>query len=208
MKTLQAIKPHSAEPVWDFAQLVPAQGQWDEEDYFAIETNQLVEFSNGQLEVLGMPSISHQLIALFLFRVLDRFVESHQLGKVLLAPTKIQLWPSKYREPDIIVIFPPRLRRHTDQYWIGADLVIEIVSPGDRQRDTKTKRREYAQAGIPEYWIIDPEYKTVTVLILPEPLVSESYRVHGEFKAGEQATSHILTGFVINVDELFASVQL
>ena len=85
--------------------------------------------------------------------------------------------------------------------------MIEIVSPEDRQRDTKTKRREYAQAGIPEYWIIAPEYKTVTVLILSEPPVSESYSVHVEFKTGEQASSHLLTGFILHIDELFASAS-
>lgn len=60
MTKLQERETALAEPAWEFARLFPAQGQWDEEDYFAIATNQLVEFSNGHLEVLEMPSIAHQ----------------------------------------------------------------------------------------------------------------------------------------------------
>ncbi|MCE7982389.1 MAG: Uma2 family endonuclease [Caldilinea sp. CFX5] len=66
---------------------------------------------------------------------------STAIGQGAGAPIKIQLWPNKYREPDVILILPQRLSQHTEQYWIGADLVIEVVSPNDRQRDTKTKRR-------------------------------------------------------------------
>ena len=197
-----------AEPTWEFARLFPAQGQWDEEDYFAIDTNQLVEFSNGQLEVLEMPSITHQLIALALFRLFDRWVEAHALGKVLLAPIKIQLWPGKYREPDLVLILPHRLPRHTEQYWLGADLVIEVISPGDRHRDIKTKRWEYAQAGITEYWLVDPESQTITVLTLAQTAVPPSYCVHGEFGIGQQATSCLLANFVVDVEQLFAGTML
>lgn len=197
-----------AEPAWDFARLFPTQGQWDEEDYFAIDTNQLVEFSNGHLEVLDMPSINHQLIILALFRLLDRFVEARQLGKVLLAPVKIQLWAGKYREPDLILILPPRYDQHTEQYWIGADLVMEVISPNDRQRDAKTKRREYAQAGISEYWIVDPEYQTITILTLPPTPGAPAYREHGKFSAGQQAISSLLPDFAVNVSQLFGGAKL
>lgn len=208
MTKLQEREAARAEPAWEFARLFPAQGQWDEEDYFAIATNQLVEFSNGYLEVLDMPSITHQLIALALFRLFDRWVEAQALGKVLLAPIKIQLWPGKYREPDLVLILPHRLQRRTEQYWLGADLVIEVISPGDRQRDTKTKRWEYAQAGIPEYWIVDPESQTITVLTLPQTAVPPTYHVHGEFGAGQQATSCLLAKFAVDVDRLFTGALI
>lgn len=208
MTNLQEREAVLPEPAWEFARLFPAQGQWDEEDYFAIETNQLVEFSNGHLEVLEMPSITHQLIALALFRLFDRWVEAQALGKVLLAPIKVQLWPGKYREPDLLFIAPHRLAQRTDQYWLGADLVVEVISPGDRQRDTKTKRREYAQAGIPEYWLVDPEAQTITVLTLTQTPGASSYRVHGEFRAGQHATSCLLADFVVDVERLFAGAMI
>ena len=90
----------------------------------------------------------------------------------------------------------------TEEYWEGADLVMEVVSPGDedRRRDLKTKREEYAQAGIPEYWIIDPELERITVLTLE----GQTYVVHGEFSRGEQATSKLLPGFAVDVTAALA----
>ena len=74
---------------------------------------------------------------------------------------------------------------------------MEVVSSSDddRSRDLETKREEYAQARIPEYWIVDPEVGQITVLTLD----GETYVVHGEFKRGEQATSKLLPGFAVDV---------
>jgi Uma2 family endonuclease len=75
--------------------------------------------------------------------------------------------------------------RRQNAYWTGADLVIEVVSPDDQARDLVTKRSEYAQAGIPEYWIVDPQTETITVLRLEDA----TYVEHGVFGRGETATS-------------------
>jgi Uma2 family endonuclease len=89
-----------------------------------------------------------------------------------------------------------------EDYWDGADLVMEVVSPDpkDRKRDLETKPREYARAGIPEYWIIDPEQGRIQVLTLE----GKVYRVHGDFGAGTQATSALLPGFAADVDAVLA----
>jgi Uma2 family endonuclease len=81
------------------------------------------------------------------------------------------------------------------------------VSEGieNRDRDLIRKRSEYAAAGIPEYWIVDPETATVTVLSLPEG--GTEYVVHGEFKPGETATSVLLNGFTIDVSDCFAAAE-
>jgi Uma2 family endonuclease len=80
---------------------------------------------------------------------------------------------------------------------------MEVVSPGaeSRQRDLVDKRRDYAQAGVSEYWIVDPETESVTVLALD----GSEYRVHGEFKTGESATSVLLPGFAVDVSAVFAA---
>lgn len=87
----------------------------------------------------------------------------------------------------------------------GADLVIEILSPGatNRERDLVAKRNDYAQAGVAEYWIVDPDEQTVIVLSLD----GQSYRTHGEFQQGTVATSPLLPKFQINVTELIESAQ-
>jgi Uma2 family endonuclease len=188
------------EPTWEIAHLFPAQGRWSEEDYLALNTNHLVEFSHGTIEVLPMPSIPHQRIVRALFKLLEQFVLEFALGEVLFSPVRVQLWPGKYREPDVVFITNSDDSRYQEQFWIGADLVMEVVSPDDRNRDLVDKRREYARARIPEYWIVDPSLQTIIVLYLED----EAYAVHGEFSISEQATSRLLPGFVVDVSTVFA----
>ena len=93
-------KPADApELTWEIAQLFPAQGHWSEEEYLALDTNHLIEFSLGQLEILPMPTQSHQLLVIAHFELLRNFVRKEELGTVLLAPMRVQLWPGKFREP-------------------------------------------------------------------------------------------------------------
>ena len=173
-------KKPAAEPTWDVAKLFPDQGTWSPEEYLELNANRLIEFSHGILEVLPMPSQTHQLIVLYLYRLLLNFSETRRLGMTLVAPLPVQLWPGKFREPDVVFMLTANAARRGEQYWEGADLVMEVVSSDDRRRDTETKRREYAQAGIPEYWIVDPQNEQLTVLTLD----GGSYAVVGEFAAG------------------------
>lgn len=184
-----------AEPTWEIARLFPDQGTWSEEEYLALETNHLVEFSHGHIEVLPMPTQSHQFIVFFLARLLQDFLMAHNSGTVLQAPFRMRLWPGKYREPDILLMLSEHDARRYEEFWDGADLVIEIISgtTKDRERDLVTKRREYAAAGIPEYWLVDPKLETVTVL----QLTGEAYEEHGIFARSEQVTSPLLTTLTI-----------
>ncbi len=168
-------------PAWEVALLFPPQGEWSEEEYLALDTNQLVEFSDGCIEVLPMATIFHQLIATFLFEILQKYVGDHADGYVLLAPLPVHLWTKTE----------------------GADLVVEVVSEGEenRERELVTKREEYAKAGISEYWIVDPQEKQITVLVLE----GQSYREHGVFSQGTVATSVLLSGFSASVDAVFAA---
>lgn len=203
MKRPNAIVDDYAEPTWDIAELFPAQGSWSEDEYLTLDTNRLVEFSHGQLEILPMPTQSHQLLVIALFQLLRAFVAARKLGTALIAPMRMQLWPGKFREPDIMLMLAENDERRTDQYWLGADLVIEVVSPDDRRRDIVTKRQEYALGGIPEYWIVDPTDRQITVLVLER----DSYTVHGAFAEGEQATSLLLEDFSVDVTTVFAELE-
>ena len=182
---------------------VSTRGDWTEEDYLALTTNRLVEYSRGTLEVLPMPSERHQDLVFFLAQLLAAFVRRHQLGKVTIAPLPVQLWPGEFREPDIQFMRSEHAARRRRSHWIGADLVVEVLSPDDRRRDLETKRDEYAQAAIPEYWIVDPEAQRITVLTL----AGAEYAVHGDFGAGEQATSALLPGFAVDVAAVFAAAE-
>ncbi|HSN76849.1 MAG TPA: Uma2 family endonuclease [Anaerolineae bacterium] len=190
------------EPAWDIAKIFPAQGTWAEEDYLLLPGNRLVEYSHGVVEVLSMPSYAHQLVVALLFETLKAFVRRHGLGVVVFAPMRLKLWNGKYREPDLLFMLQRNRHRIHQQYWDGADLVMEVVSPDDPMRDLETKRREYAQAGIPEYWLVNPIDETITVFTLPEN--ASIYAVHGVYDRRSVAESVLLPGLIVDVDACFA----
>lgn len=200
---------HPGSPTWEVAYLFPAQGEWDESEYLTLGTNWMVEFDNGHLEVLPMPTYAHQLIVDFLVEPLKAFIRSHSIqsqsgGRVLFAPLPVKLASGKFREPDIIYLSEQR-RKFTKDYPDGADLVMEVVSeePAGRERDLVTKRTEYAHAGISEYWIIDPEQGTITVLTLD----GTEYQEAGRYAIGTLAASVLLDGFRIEVQAVFAAAH-
>jgi Uma2 family endonuclease len=192
------------EPTWEMAFFFPLQGNWTEADYLRLDTNRLVELSDGCLEFLPMPTTAHQRLVSFLHHSLGSFVSSRAAGAVLFAPLPIRVGHGKYREPDVVYLLPmhtPDVRRQPE----GAALVMEVVigEGEDRRRDLVTKRGDYAAGGISEYWIVDPQTQRITILALED----KSYRTHGEFGPGAQVTSVLLPGFSVSVDAVFAAGQ-
>ena len=127
--------------------------EWLDEDTWA-------EWVDGEVVVLSPASIKHQRIARFLTMTLGLYVQERDLGEVLTAPFLMKL-PEELRrgrEPDLLFVAKEHLDRLRETYLDGpADLVVEIVSPESRLRERGDKRAEYEAAGIPEYWLIDPE---------------------------------------------------
>lgn len=186
----------TTDPVWEVATLYPDQGDWSPEDYLRLSasTNRLIEYTDGRLEFLPMPTKPHQRMLRFLFELLAAFVESRQLGEVFFSPMRVRLAPRKYREPDIVFVAADRPQSESD-YCDGADLVVEVVSEEGRKRDLEEKRRDYAEAGVPEYWIVDPREQRIVVL----KLKARRYVQHGAFDRQQIATSALLPGFKADV---------
>jgi Uma2 family endonuclease len=189
---------------WEDATLVldlaPLQGRWTEEQYLLLtdQTKHLIEFTDGTVEVLPMPTDTHQVILRFIFLALYTFLEPRG-GMVLFAPLRLQVRADKFREPDILLLCAANDPRRQNRYWLGADLVVEIVSPDNPERDTREKRADYAEAGIPEYWIVNPENETITVLRLDD----DQYTEQGVFSRGDTASSALLTGFTLAASNVF-----
>jgi Uma2 family endonuclease len=180
--------------------LEPLQGLWSVEQYLKLtsKTNHLIEFTDGMIEVLPMPTDKHQSISRMLFFALFAFIQ--QLGgTVFYAPLRVQIRTGKFREPDLVVLLQADDPRRQEAYWLGADLVVEVVSPDDPERDTQVKVADYAEAGIPEYWIVNPLNETITVLTLAD----NAYTTHGAFQRGDVATSALLADFSVPVADVF-----
>jgi Uma2 family endonuclease len=193
----------AGEVVWEMAARdFPLQGHWTEDEYRNID-NQRIEFVDGQLEFLPVPTETHEKIKHFLYLALFSFISIRGIGGVVrTSGTKIRVSTGKLREPDILFLFAKHSKLRHEDGWEGADLVMEIVSPtkNDRNRDYEVKRKEYAKAGIPEYWVIDFEMKAITVFSLRRG----KYYVSSKSTKGEQAKSVVLKGFEADVNDVLA----
>jgi len=176
------------------------QGLWSVEQYLKLtdQTNRVLEFTDGVIEILPMPTQYHQAISKFLFLALLAYIQRIG-GEIFYAPLRLKVWPDKFREPDLLLVLDKADPRCHNRFWLGADLVVEIVSPDDPERDTKIKRADYVDAGIPEYWIVNPLDETISVLMLQ----GDTYTEHGIFRRGETATSKLLDRFEVDVDSVF-----
>ncbi len=183
----------------EIATLISNQGAWSEQEYLALDTNRRVEFDSGFVELHDPPTDQHQAIVLYLSISLNRF--ALQIGGVVrTAGLRLRLWDRKFREPDIVFLRDRGSSLRQESFWDGADLAIEIVSLGreERERDLVTKRTEYARAGIQEYWIVDPEQETVTVLSLSGDIYAEG----DLFGRGDVVSSSLLPELALPVAEI------
>ena len=198
-------RPRRGEPAWEVASLFPVQGEWTEEEFLALDEasgNRLIELVDGFIEFLPMPDPFHQRVVRYLFRKVDAAADELGEGEAFFAPLPVSVGPRHLREPDIAYVKSGRIlnaRRPPK----GADLVIEVVSRGkkSRNRDLVDKPVAYARARIPEYWIVDPQEQTITVLILS----GRAYKTHGVFRPGEKAASTVLPGYWVDVAEALAA---
>lgn len=190
------------EPVWQIARLFPPQGSWSVADYLSLDAGRLVEFDEGCIEVLELPTVEHQRIVQYLFRVLFQVVDAASLGEVFVAPLPVRIAKNKFREPE--VVFLAADRDLSSGYPSGADLVIEVVSDDaqSRRRDLVTKLAEYRDAGIPEYWMIDPAEEKIQLATLRDG----DYAVTA-YQVGEIACSRRLPEFKLSVDAILASAK-
>lgn len=121
------------------------------------------EWENGKVILMSPTSLQHARLFRFLFRVLDEFVERTGAGELLAAPFQMHL-PAlrRGREPDIFFVAKHHRSHLKATYLDGpADLAVEIVSPESEARDRIVKFAEYAQAGVSEYWLVDPLTQTL-----------------------------------------------
>ncbi len=170
------------------------------------ETNQPCELCDGELIFMASPSFYHQEIALGFYRLLFDWVTPRKLGKAIASPIDMVLSPHQVRQPDVAFIARERLNIVGRVINGPVDLAVEVTSfdTGGRQRDRFDKRDLYEQFGVKEYWMIDPDAKTVEVLFLQ----AGTYVLHGRFGPGASAPSRLLEGFAVSVDALLSESPL
>lgn len=210
MVNIPTTESNESDHAWQVATLWPIQGHWSEGDFLEAtqSTNRMAELVDGFLEVLPMPTLAHQLIVHWICEVFKQFALTHKLGIVASAPLRVRMKAGNIREPDVVFMRTENRHRAGNDIFDGADLVLEVVSDDSksRQRDYDKKLIEYAAAGIPEYWIVDPQENKITVLTLPAE--GEAYAEHGTFTLGQMATSKMLVGFAVDVQAVFDAAKV
>lgn len=201
--TILTIPPDRAEDidrVKDFLFQTLGESAWSEEAYLAYADRfpRLVELSEGRLWVLEMPSPRHQRIVQAAYKIVDAWALAHD-GEAFVAPMPIRLWPGKFREPDVMLYSAAARERIGEAYGGPPDLVVEVQSPGTARLDSTEKLGEYAQAGIPEYWRLDPERRQLEQNVLD----GSSYVVHALLGVDERVRAATLPDLECAVAALF-----
>jgi Uma2 family endonuclease len=146
----------------------------------------------------------HQLIAMFIRDLLRELkVNGERAGLAVVAPFKLKVRTKKYRQPDVLFMKRENANRIVNELWDYADFVVEVVSEGGEERDYQDKIVAYAEAGVPEYWIVDPQARRVTQNVL----VAGRYETVGEFAGNEVVAAKTVPGFRVVVRDLFESAE-
>lgn len=176
-------------------------------DYLQWKIKERLELIRGRIFKLSAPNTKHQLVAGQLYVQLRTFADAGPCY-VFIAPFDVRL-PIQRNDPDhkIKTVVQPDLCVVCDESKIdrkgccGApDLVVEILSPGNSRHEVRTKYNLYQEAGVPEYWLINPEEENLVQYVLDD----KGKYVHGKMlAAGDTVTSHALHGFTMEVAAFF-----
>jgi Uma2 family endonuclease len=162
---VEALKRHP-EPAEGMISLRPMTEEefaaWCDEDIKA-------EYIDGEVIVDTPVSRRHDELTWFLGTLLKLFVEKNELGSIHGPELQVRLRAGLRRAPDLLFVTKERKDILQDTHVDGApDLAIEIVSPDSEERDWREKYWEYQEAGVKEYWVIDPYSKTMAMYRLGE----------------------------------------
>ena len=170
------------------------------EDYLLLPEDKRYEIIGGELALVPSPGFKHQEILGRLHVVLRQFVEKKALGKVCISPLDVVLSKINVVQPDLFFISKERFPVITEKNIQGPpDLVVEILS-SDPEKDKIIKRKLYAKFGVKEYWIVDPEEKSIEVMELEE----KGFRTVSIFKSQDVLASKTFSDLDLNIEEVFA----
>jgi len=199
--TLEQSKTWQPMPLPEEQTWPPPQGEWTYEDYLRLpDDGYHYQIIKGVLFMTAAPAIKHQDVVRNLLVALHLFVKERRRGKVYDSPVDVQLSEQTVVEPDIIFVARERLSIIKESYVEGApDLIVEILSPSNWVVDRRDKFAVYEAAGVREYWIVDPDVRTVEIYSLRQG----QYALLERYEPGQTVQSELLTGFEIPVDNIF-----
>ncbi len=177
-------------------------------DYFSWDFDERVELIKGKVFKINQPDLIHQLISSRIHIKLGSYLDGKKC-EVFSAPFDVRL-PRKSKEdrdiitvvqPDICVVCNPEIL--DSRACLGApDIVVEILSPSNTEKELKYKYEVYEEAGVKEYWVIFPAGESIMMYTLVEGKFVASRFMF----AGDVFTSAVLPGFSLDLKQLFANI--
>ncbi len=169
-------------------------------DYLKTSDESRYELLNGELVMAPAPLLYHQFILRKLLNAMSDHVDEQKLGELFCSPADVVLSDSDVVQPDILYVSSQRSHILKPESVQGApDLVVEILSPSTAELDRTTKLDLYAKHGVKEYWIVDPEARTILVLLRGK----NRFEVSGIYGKGQTLLSPSLEGFTVTLEETF-----
>ena len=186
------------------AQTKPAPGAWTYEDLFSLpEDGRRFEIIEGDLYEMPAPNLDHASVIANLIAMLIPLV-TRLGGRWFTAPVDVFIEGANPVQPDIVVILPEWPGSLPRRGIEGApDILIEVLSPSNRTHDVLTKRALYGRAGVREYWIVDPEARTIEILALDRDAL---HRV-AVWSGDDTMTSPLLGSLPSPAAAIFADVE-
>ncbi len=180
----------------------PPQGQWTYKEYAALpDDGNRYEVLHGVLYMAPSPDRWHQEASGAIFYHLYVAVHLAGLGKVYSGPFDVILDAKNTFQPDILVVLNEHLDRVTRKGVMGApDLAVEIASPSTARIDLSEKLYAYASAGVPEYWVVHPDSRTVEVLALKQG----AYTSLGIYYGSAVLPSGVVPNWGVKVEQFFS----
>lgn len=171
-------------------------------DYLLLPEDKRYEIIEGELFMTPSPRTVHQRLIVKLFQLINDFVKKGKLGEVFIAPYDVILSKHDIVQPDIIFVSKENARIVTELNIQGTpDMVVEILSPSNKEIDLLLKKKLYAASGIKEYWITDPAPAKKSVKLFH--LGKKGYE---EVKTGNTLKSLVLKGLEIDISGIFENV--
>lgn len=177
-------------------------GKWTYEEYLLLpDDGKRHEIIHGEMFVSAAPTPRHQKVLLKLLVALSKFLEKRDIGEVLLSPIDVLLENDSVVQPDLLFIRKERLSIIGERAIIAApDLVIEVRSPTTQKLDSVDKRALYAEQGVREYWIVDPDSERIEIFLLEGKILEKKAAA----TEGRAKSLSVLPGFSASLSEIFA----
>lgn len=179
---------------------------YDDYKTLAASSDERHELIDGDLYMAPAPSVAHQTVSKNIALPLEQYVRETSCGRMLYAPLDVVLGEGEQRsvvQPDILFVSNERDGIVTKDEIVGApDLVIEIVSKSTAKRDTGVKKALYARSGVREYWLVDPETRSIERLCLGR----DGYDVPTRYELGERLASLVVPRFELTLSDVFRGV--